>query len=283
IAVETFHRLNEQRLSRWPHTMLATSTHDTKRSEDVRARINVLSETPGGWYRAVRRWENLNREMKKTIDGRAAPDANEEYLLYQTLIGAWPFVIDGEDEYQSFVRRIEEYLIKAIREAKVHSSWLHSNEEYEQAVRDFVQAILDPASAFFRDFGEFQRPVARAGMFNSLSQTLLKVTAPGVPDFYQGSELWDFSLVDPDNRRPVDYAHRQQLLASLRRNESADRAALADELLRQAEDGRVKMFVTSRALCYRRDNRELFDRGEYAPLQTSGERERHVVAFARKI
>src|SRR5581483_10446412 len=131
IAVETFHRLNEQRLSRWPHTMLATSTHDTKRSEDVRARINVVSETPGRGYRAGRRWENLNREMKKTIDGRAAPDANEEYLLYQTLIGAWPFVIDGEDEYQSFVRRIEEYLIKAIREAKVHSSWLHSNEEYE--------------------------------------------------------------------------------------------------------------------------------------------------------
>lgn len=282
VSVETFHEQNQARQEHWPHTMLTTSTHDTKRSEDVRARINVLSEIPARWYRAVRRWQNLNRDLKTMIEDSPAPDANEEYLLYQTLIGAWPFAVEDDESRRSFVNRIQEYLVKAVREAKIHSSWLNHNEEYEQAVRDFVARLLAAGGPFINDFVEFQAPIARAGMFNSLSQTLLKIAAPGVPDFYQGSELWDFSLVDPDNRRPVDYERRKQLLAELRASE-AEPAALARDLMRDAENGKIKLFVTSRALNYRLNNRELFERGEYLPLKTAGENERHVVAFARRL
>ncbi|HEU0179779.1 MAG TPA: malto-oligosyltrehalose synthase [Blastocatellia bacterium] len=290
VSPATFHRRNRERLALWPIAMLASSTHDTKRSEDARARINALSEIPVRWYRAVRRWQNLNRELKTAIEDSAAPDANEEYLLYQTLLGAWPLdAALGQalgaigQPPQSFVQRIQEYMIKALREAKIHSSWLNPDEEYEQAARDFISKILSPDGAFVRDFVEFQTPIARAGMFNSLSQTLLKVTAPGVPDFYQGTEVWDFSLVDPDNRRPIDYEHRKRLLDSLRGEGASDRAALADDLLRSAPDGRIKMFVTTGALNYRQNNRELFERGEYLPLQPAGERERHVVSFARRV
>jgi (1->4)-alpha-D-glucan 1-alpha-D-glucosylmutase len=311
VSPVTFHRRNRERLALWPHAMIASSTHDTKRSEDARARINALSEIPARWYRAVRRWQNMNREMKTTIEDMAAPDANEEYLLYQTLLGAWPFSDCGLEEEedrerhkgaeinpqssisngrspqsenpQSFVQRIQEYMIKALREAKIHSSWLNPDEEYEQAARDFISKILSPDGLFVKDFAEFQSPIARAGMFNSLSQTLLKIAAPGVPDFYQGTELWDFSMVDPDNRRPVDYEHRKRLLDSLRNEEAGDRASLADDLLRSSTDGRIKMFVTTGALNYRQNNRDLFERGEYLPLQSEGERERHVVSFARRI
>jgi (1->4)-alpha-D-glucan 1-alpha-D-glucosylmutase len=282
----TFHRRNRERLSLWPHGMIASSTHDTKRSEDARARINALSEIPVRWYRAVRRWQNMNRELKATIEDQPAPDANEEYLLYQALLGAWPLddgAGPGEQTPQSFAQRIQEYMIKALREAKIHSSWLNPDEEYEQAVYDFISKILSPDGAFAKDFAEFQAPIARAGMFNSLSQTLLKIASPGVPDFYQGTEIWDFSLVDPDNRRPVDYERRKRLLDSLRGDETGDRASLADDLLRSAPDGRVKMFVTTGALNYRMNNRDLFERGEYLPLQPAGERERHVVSFARRV
>src|SRR5215510_1808994 len=231
--------------------MLASPTHDTKRSEDARARIDALSEIPARWYRAVRRWQNTNRDLKTAIEDKSAPDANEEYLLYQTLLGAWPLDAENGQAQESFVQRIQEYMIKALREAKVHSSWLNPDEEYEQTARDFVSKILSHDGVFARDFAEFQAPIARAGMFTSLSQTLLKITAPGVPDFYQGTEIWDFSLVDPDNRRPVDYEHRRRLLDSLRGKEDEDRALLAGDLLRSASDGRIKMFVTSGALNYR--------------------------------
>jgi (1->4)-alpha-D-glucan 1-alpha-D-glucosylmutase len=282
VSPSTFHRRNRERLALWPHTMLASSTHDTKRSEDARARINALSEIPARWYRAVRRWQNMNRDLKTVIEDNAAPDANEEYLLYQTLLGAWPLDAAGEPP-QSFVQRIQEYMVKALREAKIHSSWLNPDEEYEQAARDFISKILSPEGPFSKDFAEFQAPIARAGMFNSLSQTLLKITAPGVPDFYQGTEIWDFSLVDPDNRRPVDYERRKRLLDSLRDKGVGDRTSLADDLLRSAPDGRIKMFVTTDALHYRQNNRDLFERGEYLPLQPAGERDRHVISFARKI
>ena len=282
VSPATFHRRNRERLALWPHAMLASSTHDTKRSEDARARINALSEIPARWYRAARRWQNMNLDLKTAIEDMAAPDANEEYLLYQTLLGAWPLDLAGEPP-QSFVQRIQEYMVKALREAKIHSSWLNPDEEYEQAARDFISKILSPDGAFAKDFAEFQAPLARAGMFNSLSQTLLKITAPGVPDFYQGTEIWDFSLVDPDNRRPVDYEHRKRLLDSLRDKEADDRSSLADDLLRSATDGRIKMFVTTGALHYRQNNRDLFERGEYLSLQPAGERDRHVVSFARKI
>jgi (1->4)-alpha-D-glucan 1-alpha-D-glucosylmutase len=282
VSVERFHELNRQRLAHWPHTLLATSTHDTKRSEDVRARINVLSEIPSRWYRAVRRWQKLNRDLKSIIDDLPAPDESDEYLLYQTLIGTWPIGHGNDGVEESFIRRIQEYLIKAAREAKIHSSWLNQNEEYEKAVRDFIERILtagkpgERENPFIRDFIEFQSPVARAGMFNSLSQTFLKIVSPGVPDFYQGTEIWDFSLVDPDNRRPVDYAHRRSLFDSLT-------SAHPRELMQSPEDGRIKLMVTSRALNFRRDNVELFERGEYLPLHAIGKRERHALAFSRRL
>ncbi|MGE0128427.1 MAG: malto-oligosyltrehalose synthase [Blastocatellales bacterium] len=282
VSSGVFHRRNRERLALWPHTMLASSTHDTKRSEDARARINALSEIPARWYRAARRWRIMNHALKTMIEDQPAPDANDEYLLYQTLVGAWPIESMDQQRRQSFVQRIQEYMIKALREAKIHSSWLNPDEEYEQAVRDFVSNVLS-SDPFVSDFIEFHAPISRAGMFNSLSQTLLKSAVPGVPDFYQGTEIWDFSLVDPDNRRAVDYEHRKQLLDSLRASGTSDQAALANDLMRNAEDGRIKMFVTTGALNHRRNNRDLFERGEYLPLQSAGERERHVVSFARRL
>jgi (1->4)-alpha-D-glucan 1-alpha-D-glucosylmutase len=276
-SILTLHEQNRERLARWPHTMLATSTHDTKRSEDARARINAISENPVNWYRAVRRWQKLNHDLKTSNEGALAPDASEEYLIYQTLIGVWPFAGEGLD--QAFRERIENYMMKAVREAKIHSSWLNPDEDYERCVRNFLQSILAPDSAFANDFTKYQATVARAGIFNSLSQTLLKITSPGVPDFYQGTEIWDFSLVDPDNRRAVDYSHRQKLLASLDSNEETE---LVDELINKPEDGRIKLFITSRALNFRRAERDLFERGAYLPLQATGERERHIITFARR-
>jgi (1->4)-alpha-D-glucan 1-alpha-D-glucosylmutase len=274
VSAETFHDQSQQRQKSFPHTMLTTSTHDTKRSEDVRARINVLSEIPVRWYRAARRWQNLNHDLKPVLDGQAVPDANEEYLLYQTLIGAWPTPGSGLVA-ESFLRRIQDYMLKAMREAKFHSSWLSPNEEYEQAVFEFIRRILTPEASFLDDFVEFQAPIARAGTFNSVSQTLLKIASPGVPDFYQGTEMLDLSLVDPDNRRPVDFTARRQLLASLQR-------ADLSELIKTPEDGRLKLFVTARALNHRRQRRGLFDEGEYLSVFAEGTHRRNVVSFARK-
>jgi (1->4)-alpha-D-glucan 1-alpha-D-glucosylmutase len=282
LSPSAFHEANVQRLAEWPHTLLATSTHDTKRSEDVRARLNVLSELPERWDRAVRRWQRLNRKFKVMVEEQAAPDAREEYLLYQTLIGAFPFRFEDDAARQCFLQRMQDYMVKALREAKLHSSWLNQNEEYEQAVREFTARILTPDSPFLLAFQEFQSLIARAGIFNSLVQTLLKITVPGVPDFYQGTELWDFSLVDPDNRRSVDYARRQQLFDSLRTVNETDKTALLSELMANAADGKLKLFTMSQALCFRRDHRDLFERGAYLPLQSEGTRARHVVSFARR-
>ena len=284
IPVARFHRRNQARQEVWPHTLAATSTHDTKRSEDVRARINVLSEMPEEWNRAIHRWRELNRHKQGTYEGAHVPDANEEYLLYQTLVGTWPLEQMSAEERERYVRRIQDYMFKALKEAKLHTSWVNPDEAYEHAVRDFVQATLTPDAdnAFLTDFTEFQRTTARAGMLNSLAQTLLKITAPGVPDFYQGTELWHFYLVDPDNRCPVDYGQRQTLLASLQQADGADPSALLDQLLRHPEDGRIKLYVTMRALKFRQAHRELFAQGDYLPLLARGSRAEHVLAFARK-
>ncbi|MCA1613855.1 MAG: hypothetical protein LC800_06845, partial [Acidobacteria bacterium] len=205
VPVEEFHRFNLARRESWPHSMSATSTHDSKRGEDVRARLNVLSEIPEEWGRAVSRWRELNRAHRRGREGGGgaeAPDGNEEYLLYQTLAGAWPLEELDEAGRAEFVGRIQEYIRKALREAKVHTSWINANDEYERAVADFVRAVLTPSEGnrFLADFAEFHRPVARAGMLNSLSQTLLKIAAPGVPDFYQGTELWGLTLRPPGRR-----------------------------------------------------------------------------------
>jgi len=287
ITVSAFHAQNLERHKCWPHTLLATSTHDSKRSEDVRARINVLSEIPKEWKAAIARWSKMNRRSRREVDGKEAPDRNEEYLLYQTLLGAWPLEQPDEGGWHEFVERIKNYMLKAIKEAKVNTSWINPVSAYDVAVQEFVQDVLDPTKSgrFLEDFAAFQKRVSHFGMFNSLSQTLLKLTSPGVPDVYQGNEVWDFSLVDPDNRRPVDYARRSQILKGLRRRISegdAGLAGLASNLVKTKEDGRLKMYVTHRALTYRRDNSELFRRGGYLPLEVAGGKKEHACAFARE-
>ncbi|MGH9611817.1 MAG: malto-oligosyltrehalose synthase [Bryobacteraceae bacterium] len=282
-SVTYFHRKNLVRQSSWPYTLNATSTHDTKRGEDVRARINVLSEMPAEWYRTLGRWTRMNREHKTIIDGQEAPDANEEYLLYQTLLGSWPLGALDAAKHGPYVERIQRYTEKALREAKVHTSWVSPNQAYEGAVRKFVDAILGLGehNRFLRDFREFQAPISSAGMWNSLSQTLLKITSPGVPDFYQGTELWAFQLVDPDNRGEVDYKLRRKLLEKI--DAASDLSCLADQLIRNPEDGALKLLVMSRALRFRRANHDLYRDGEYAGLMSVGAESNRVIAFARTL
>jgi len=274
-SIAEFHAANTERRLRSPHALSATATHDTKRGEDVRARINVLSEIPIEWRARVGAWQKLNRKLRETVDGAPTPGANTEYLIYQTLVGAWP--IDAE--------RLRAYVLKATREAKSHSSWINPNARYDETLARFVDAILDPArsSRFLDDFTTFQARVAYFGALNSLAQTLVKITAPGVPDFYQGTELWDLSLVDPDNRRPVDWSLRRRLLAELGATIAAagDRAALAQELVKTREDGRVKMYLIREALALRARRRALYERGDYRPLEVHGAWAEHVCAFAR--
>jgi (1->4)-alpha-D-glucan 1-alpha-D-glucosylmutase len=260
----------------WPAALSATATHDTKRGEDVRARLNVLSEIPGEWKAAVTKWRSLNRRLKMEAGGRTAPDSNEEYLLYQTLVGAWPFAVDEE---QGFVPRLEQYVTKALREAKMNTSWLTPDDEYERAVLTFVSRMLDVGRPFLQAFRPFQRRVAEIGMVNSLAQLVIKCTAPGVPDFYQGTELWDLSLVDPDNRRPVDYAQRVALLDEIGQHDPSP--AVARSLFDARVDGRVKLFTMVRALAARHASPHTFSQGDYVPLRTSGAGADHVFAFAR--
>jgi len=275
--VEDFHHSNVERLQNWPHSMLATSTHDTKRSEDVRARIQVLSEIPKEWQAALTRWSRLNAYHRIRLNGTAAPDRNDEYLLYQTLLGACPDAPISTQDLQQFQGRVLAYMEKATREAKVHTNWVNPDEDYEHAVRHFVQAALDDHAnnLFFRDFQQLQRRVAFYGRLNSLTQTLLKLTSPGIPDFYQGTELWDYSLVDPDNRRPVDYELRRSLLQQLEERLSQaeyDPVPVLQELLECPADGRLKLFLMLTVLNFRRRNVSLFNDGNYVPLTLSGER-----------
>jgi (1->4)-alpha-D-glucan 1-alpha-D-glucosylmutase len=283
LTAEQFHEANRLRQKRHPFGLSATSTHDTKRSEDVRARINALSEIPQAWMEAVERWMAMNGPRLMRIRGEPAPDPNEEYLLYQTLAGAWPLGGTGGSDWAEFPERIRAYMIKALREAKVHTSWAEPNAQYEIAVGQFAEALLTPRpdNPFPADMEAFLAPVMRAGLWNALSRTVLKVASPGVPDFYQGTELWDFSLVDPDNRRPVDFSLRKEMLAALERDAAAGAELLVDGLLRSPEDGRIKLYVTSRLLRLRARARELFTTGAYLPLAAEGAAARHVIAFAR--
>ena len=269
-------------------SMLTTSTHDTKRSEDVRARLDVLSEMPRAWATQVMKWRRINRGRKAELsDGRIVPDSNEEYMLYQTLVGAWPLQMESEPERLEFVQRIQQYMNKAVHEAKVNVSWLSQNPEYVDNLNTFIDRILSPTyrgrvNLFWDSLQKFLPAVIYFGALNSLSQTLLKLTSPGVPDIYQGQELWDYSLVDPDNRRPVDFAVRQRDLAELlARSNSPDSLGLCSELLQTYRDGRSKLWVTMRALNFRRQHKELFRSGAYIPLEASRGKEEHVVAFAR--
>ena len=283
-SLETFHGQNIERMKNWPHAMITTATHDTKRSEDVRARINVLSEMPREWADRARAWARMNKKKKTVIDGAETPDRNEEYLLYQTLVGIWPIEPIEGNVNADLIQRIKDYMLKASREAKVNTSWINPNREYEDALLAFIEDILRPASPFLNDFRPFQQTISHYGLYNSLSQTLLKICAPGVPDFYQGSELYDLSLVDPDNRRPVDYGKRVAMLAELKRKEAAMPGAdLARELSRKKDDGLIKQYLISKALNYRKANRVLFEQGEYLPLNAEGKKADHVCAFVRRL
>ena len=272
-TVEEFHDANTHRAQAWPFEMLATATHDTKLGEDVRARINVLSEMPDEWGREASKWMRLNRPHRTIVDGDPVPDRVDEYRLYQVLLGSWPGNTDG------YAERIQEYMLKAVREAKVHTSWLTSNEGYENGVKQFISRILgsEGSGKFLPAFLPFQERIARLAITNSLAQVVLKAGSPGVPDFYQGTELWDLSLVDPDNRRPVDFERRATLLAEI---DAAGPAAIP-EMLRNWEDGRIKLFVTATALRLRRELPDVFAGGDYRPLKTEVTVNGQLVAFAR--
>jgi (1->4)-alpha-D-glucan 1-alpha-D-glucosylmutase len=275
ISVEDFHAQNSQRQRDWPATLLATSTHDTKRSEDVRARILAISEVPQLWRSSLQRWRVINRRLKREVDEASAPDPNEEYLFYQTLLGSWP--LGATEATPEYIERIQAYMAKALKEAKMNTSWIQPNEQWDSAMSDFVARVLEPSSKnkFVPVFLPVAEEIARLGAINSLSQVALKLTVPGVPDIYQGTEVWNFSLVDPDNRRPVDYKERREMLASLE-------TASTEELLREWPDGRIKLMLTQRLLRFRRENPLLFQRGSYLPLTVTGEFADCCVAFARK-
>src|SRR5213592_2479004 len=281
LSIDEFHERNRDRQRNWPATLLATSTHDTKRSEDVRARMAAISEMPEVWRRSLQRWRTANRRWKRIINETEAPDADEEYLLYQTLLGTWPIRPSGVPEAiatAEYIERIQAYMGKALHEAKINTSWIQPNLQWDAAMRDFIAKILDPSSRnkFVPILLPVAQEIARLGAINSLTQTLLKLTSPGVPDIYQGNEIWDYSLVDPDNRRRVDYNRRREMLETLP-------TAAIDELLRNWPDGRIKMFLTQRLLQFRREHVDLFHRGEYLPLRASGTLAECCGSFAREL
>ena len=287
IRPEALHAYNRERQARWPFSLSPLSTHDTKRSEDVRARINVLSELPDDWSASVKGWSRMNDPHRQQVEDRLVPDANEEYLLYQTLVGAWPLETASSEQYADFVGRIQRYMLKALYEAKVHSSWINPDPDYDKAIQEFVRLILDENvnGTFLQDFLSFQRRISHLGIFNSLAQTLLKLTLPGIPDTYQGSELWDFSLVDPDNRRPVDYPKRAEMLRQLQLAVAAsnvDARDLCGDLVAAKEDGRIKLFVHYKTLCLRREQPGLLSAGDYCPVAGAGARADHLFAFIRR-
>jgi (1->4)-alpha-D-glucan 1-alpha-D-glucosylmutase len=275
-----FHRASSHRARHWPHTMLATSTHDNKRSEDVRARIDVISEMVPGWRLQLRKWSRMNAGHKAEVEGRPAPSRNDEYLLYQTLLGSFPVEGGSLDEY---TERIVAYMQKATREAKQRTSWANVNEAYEEATSAFVRALLHerPGNAFLEDLRAAVAPVAWIGFLNGLSMATVKLTSPGVPDIYQGNETWDFSLVDPDNRRPVDYGRRREMLAEMEALGGRAGDALAS-MLANLHDGRAKMYVVWRLLHLRKAKESLALHGGYTGVHASGARARHLIAFARR-
>ena len=278
MSVAAFHHLTQDRLRHWPRAMVTTATHDTKRGEDGRARLALLSEMPQEWGRRAFQWLRLNRSRRSEVDGETVPNRNVEYLFYQALLGAWPPGLAADDQagVKNLSERLDAYMIKAAREAKLQTSWSNPDPDYEAALQHFVRGALDATrpNPFLAEFAAFVARLERPAAITSLAQLVLKLTVPGVPDTYQGGELWDFSLVDPDNRRPIDWDTRRALL-----NEIAGRRAV--ELARDWQDGREKLFVTHRLLTLRRDHPDLFAAGDYQPIEAAGGQGRHLCAFAR--
>jgi (1->4)-alpha-D-glucan 1-alpha-D-glucosylmutase len=285
-GVAAFHHYNQRASREHPYTMNTTSTHDTKWSEDVRARINVLSEFPAEWKARLHRWFQWNQAQKTIVDGRPAPSPNEELLLYQSMLGIWPMDGHLDDAKRAELReRLENFILKAAREAKTHSSWTSPNDAHENALRHFVSAILEAESGnpFLSDFTEFVARIAPGGACNAYAQLLLKIASPGVPDFFQGNELWSLRLTDPDNRNPVDFAERVRLLDDLQRTPVESQPGNLAELLGTWKDGRLKLQLTMQALNFRCAHRNLFLKGEYLPLESAGVHRNSVVAFARRL
>ncbi|MFH1801177.1 MAG: malto-oligosyltrehalose synthase [Candidatus Omnitrophota bacterium] len=282
---EEFHHFNKIKFEQWPYGMICSSTHDTKRSEDVRMRLNVLSEMPDEWKSALTRWAMINDKHKTLIKSVSEPRRNTEYFIYQTLLGAWPEAGLGGKGLPPFADRIWEYVLKAVREAKTYTNWVNPNKEYEEAIRKYIYAILNPGNEnnSLKDFLPFQEKISYFGKLNSLSALVLKIASPGVVDTYQGTELWSYCLVDPDNRRPVDFESRKNLFHSLHKgshlkpiDENFLKGLISDE------QGQVKLLVLAKALSFRKSCPEFFLDGDYIPLKVEGEKERNVVAFMRK-
>jgi (1->4)-alpha-D-glucan 1-alpha-D-glucosylmutase len=280
ITLADFHDFNQEQSKAWAYKMNATATHDTKRGEDVRARLNVLSEIPEQWGEQVKKWSEINRSQKNNVRGKEVPVPNDEYFFYQALIGTYPF---DENENATFLERIKDYMLKSVREAKMQTAWLRPDSAYEEGFLGFVEKVLTPSESnqFLKEFLPFQKRIADYGIFNSLSQTLLKYTAPGVPDTYQGTEFWDLSMVDPDNRRPVDYEQRISVLKDIKQKSQTDNLKLIDELMSSKKDGKIKLFITHKVLQARKEQLEVFQKGEYLPLEVVGKFKDHIVAFAR--
>ncbi len=284
VTVSAFHGACRDRVQRWPHTMLATSTHDTKRSEDARARLDVISEMPAVWRLSVRRWSRLNRRHRREVEDMPAPARNDEYLLYQSLVGTLPVDLD-ESGLASYRKRIESYMLKATREAKEHTSWITPNEAYEAALSQFVGALLGKLAGnqFLDDLRATTSTFAWFGALNSIAMTAIKLTSPGVPDFFQGEEMIELSLVDPDSRRAVDYdARRRALDGLLRFAEAAEHSARVRSMLASAADGRAKLWTIWRLLQLRREHPDLFELGDYTAMNVTGTRARHTLAYARR-
>jgi (1->4)-alpha-D-glucan 1-alpha-D-glucosylmutase len=280
IRPEEFFEYIEKRQRRWPYAMNATSTHDTKRAEDMRSRISVLSEIPEEWDARLQQWAGMNEKFRVIGNGTQTPDRNEEYFLYQTLLGMWPL---EETDVPGVLDRLQAYAVKATREAMVHTRWTRPNLAHEDALKKFVTDILDEKQngRFLADLREFQQTIAFYGMLNGLSQALLKMMLPGVPDFYQGSELWDLRLVDPDNRGTVDFVQRIELLETLKINATNENVEFAHELMSGWRNGRIKLYLIWKALGFRQQFREMVSDGQFLPAEVLGPRAENVVAFFR--
>jgi (1->4)-alpha-D-glucan 1-alpha-D-glucosylmutase len=288
VPLASFHNANARRAKTQPHTMLATSTHDTKRGEDARARLAVLSEIPDEWQRHLRMWSRVIRARLGDVSGEAAPDRNDEYFFFQLLLSVWPPALNDSDrpdenEIATLTARLETVLIKSVRESKRHSTWVTPNRDYEDAFVNFLHTALDVSrpNAFLETFLPFQSRIARFGACNSLVQVTLKLTLPGMPDLYQGTELWDLNMVDPDNRRAVDYAVRRRLLDEIKQAIRDDRQIAMREMMRRWTDGRCKMAVIATLLSHRRDHPTLYANGCYEPVTASGAKADQICAFAR--
>ncbi|MGA2638871.1 malto-oligosyltrehalose synthase [Methylocella sp.] len=285
ITAAAFHKANAERAKNWPHGMLATSTHDTKRGEDTRARLAVLSDMPEEWARQVQIWSRLLRARRGDIGDNAPPDRNDEYLLYQLLVGSWPIeLLERPDAtvLEGYAERIKGALEKSMREAKAHSSWSAPNVDYEDGMQSFARAALDANNiGFLSGFLPFVQRVARLGVENSLAQVTLKLTAPGMPDIYQGCEMWDLSLVDPDNRRPVDFEAREHTLRSILPMVAKRPEAAMRHLLDHWRDGRIKLAITALLLRLRKQKEALFARGGYEALTITGKKSDFSLGFTR--